>query len=264
MAGRRSRSERDARRRSHGQNFLRSSALAAELVVEAEIDEQDLVLDIGAGSGVLTTALSRVARRVVALEIDPAWAAQLEERFRRKASVTVIQGDILRTALPTEPFRVFSSLPFSGATPILRRLLDEPQIHLARADVIVQWEAGMKRILLPPRNALTIEWSPWWRFSIARRISAECFRPVPAVDAALVVIQRKSEPVLDPAHRDRFRELVREGFARAQMPLVRALDRGRSGGEIRRGLAEIGASHRATAGELTAHQWAGLFRSWKL
>lgn len=259
MAGRRPRSERDARRRAHSQNFFHSSALADELVTDAGITTSDLLVDIGAGSGTLTAALATAARHVRAIELDPVWASRLRERFARNPRVTVIEGDVLATPLPSEPFRVFASLPFARTTSILRRLLDDPGTALTRADVIVQWEAAAKRILLPPRSALTIQWSPWWRFSITRRISAGCFRPVPSVDAALVTIERRREPLLDPAQREGFVELVREGFERVQVPLSRALARDGSA-QVRRALARSGVSRDAKAYELSSFQWVKTFR----
>lgn len=258
MAGRRPRSERDARRRAHGQNFLHSQALARELIADAGVGRLDLVVEIGAGSGTLTEALARVARSVVAIEVDPTWASRLRERFAGNRQVTVVEADALTAALPHEGFRIFGSVPFGRTTAILRRILDDR--HLTRADLVVQWEAGYKRILLPPRNALTIEWSPWWTFAVTRRISAVLFRPVPSVDAALLSIERRPEPLLDRSQRERFVALVREGFHRPQVPLARALRQQQSEGSVRRALEREGASGGATAPDLSARQWIGLYR----
>src|SRR5206468_3133282 len=107
--------------RGRGQHFLRSSKLAAELVRAARVQRDDLVLDLGAGSGVLTAALSRRADRIVAVEIDDALAEKLRLRL---PAVEVISGDALRVPLPPERFKVVANLPFDGGTAILRRLLD--------------------------------------------------------------------------------------------------------------------------------------------
>ncbi|MDQ3778704.1 MAG: rRNA adenine methyltransferase, partial [Actinomycetota bacterium] len=74
-------SERRARRArrpdlARSQHFLRSAALAADVVRDADIGPTDLVLDLGAGSGRLTNELARAASRVVAVELDPRWAAR--------------------------------------------------------------------------------------------------------------------------------------------------------------------------------------------
>ncbi|MDP9303355.1 MAG: methyltransferase domain-containing protein [Actinomycetota bacterium] len=94
---------RPRHRRGRGQHFLRSSKLAAELVRAAGIRRGDLVLDIGAGSGVLTAALVRGRASVVAVEIDTELASGLRRRF---PGVRVVEDDLLRTPLPGEPFLV--------------------------------------------------------------------------------------------------------------------------------------------------------------
>ena len=85
MGARRTRSLRDARRRAYGQNFLASRAIAVQLVRQAKVGRGDLVLEIGAGNGILTAELARQARRVFAVEIDPVWVARLRERFAGSA-----------------------------------------------------------------------------------------------------------------------------------------------------------------------------------
>jgi len=127
--------------RGRGQHFLRSSRLAAELVRAARVQPGDLVLDLGAGTGVLTAALLRVTSRVVAIEIDERLAAGLRDRF---PDIDVRTGDALRVELPRTPFKVVANLPFDGGTAILRRLLD-PRLLLESADVIVEWSVGAKR-----------------------------------------------------------------------------------------------------------------------
>src|SRR5262245_10826206 len=109
VSGQRARRARPPRAPS--QHFLRTSALAAELVADAGIGPGDLVLDIGAGGGRLTAELAARARHVVAIELDPRWAAHLRGRW---PNVEVAEVDILGFELPAEPFRVVANLPFDG------------------------------------------------------------------------------------------------------------------------------------------------------
>ena len=107
----------------------------------------------------------------------------------------MVEADLLRVALPGEPFRVVANLPFNTTTPLLHRLLDNPSIPLTRADLVLQWEVVRKRSGRP-RTALSAAWSPWWSFRAGRRIPSTAFRPQPAVDAAVLVIERRTEPLL--------------------------------------------------------------------
>ena len=99
MRGRRARSLRDARRRAYGQNFLASRAIA-QLVRQAKVGRGDLVLETGAGNGILTAELARQAPRVFAVESDPVWVARLRERF---AGSAFERGKLARLQNGTRP-----------------------------------------------------------------------------------------------------------------------------------------------------------------
>ncbi len=193
------RTQRDERRRSLGQNFLRPD-LADQLVADAAFAPGDQVLEIGAGRGALTHALARRDVDLVALEKDPRWAASLRRELARRGrhDVRVLCCDVLDYRIPRRPFRVIGSLPFGSTTSILRHLLDDPATTLVRADLIVQWEVARKRAVMPPSSLLSTTWAPWWSFEIGRRIPAAAFRPVPSVDAAILRVTRRVPPILPP------------------------------------------------------------------
>jgi 23S rRNA (adenine-N6)-dimethyltransferase len=214
------RSARDLRRRRLGQNFLRPE-LAEQLVDDAGFRPDELVLEIGAGLGALTCALARRPLDVVAVELDPSWAARLRERLRGCARVRVAEADFLSLRLPARPFRVIGSPPFARTTELLARLLDDPRVPLARADLVVQWEVARKRAAVPPETLRSALWAPWWELRVARRIRASAFRPVPRVDAGMLVVLRREPPLLPAAMAHRYADFVRahwpfEAAARAE------------------------------------------------
>jgi 23S rRNA (adenine-N6)-dimethyltransferase len=205
------RTQRDERRRSLGQNFLRPER-ADQLVNAATFVAGDLVVEIGAGRGALTYALARRGVQVVALEEDPQWAASLRREMGRRGldnGVRVVRCDALDYRMPRRPFRVIGSLPFGATTAILRHLLDEPDSCLLRADLIVQWEVARKRAVMPPSTLLSTTWAPWWSFEVVRRIPAAAFRPVPSVDAAMLRVTRRDPPLLPPRMAKPYASFVR-------------------------------------------------------
>ena len=204
------RTPRDERRRRLGQNFLRPD-LAAALVAEAAFEAGDLVVEIGAGRGACTLALARRGVHVIALERDPHWAEQLRRAARQEglAHVSVVCCDALRYALPRRPFRAMGSLPFGATTAMLRHLLDDRRSGLRRADLVVQWEVARKRAAAPPTTMLSTAWAPWWTFSLGRRLPADSFRPVPAVDAAVLRVTRRVPPLLPDHMADAYTDFVR-------------------------------------------------------
>jgi 23S rRNA (adenine-N6)-dimethyltransferase len=205
------RTQRDERRRSLGQNFLRPER-ADQLVDSAAFDSGDLVVEIGAGRGALTCALARRGVHVVALERDPRWADTLRHEVRRRrldGRVRVVRCDVLGYRMPQRPYRVIGSLPFGATTAILRYLLDDPCSYLVRADLIVQWEVARKRAVMPPSTLLSTTWAPWWSFEVVARIPATAFRPVPSVDAAVLCVTRRDPALLPPRMAGPYASFVR-------------------------------------------------------
>jgi 23S rRNA (adenine-N6)-dimethyltransferase len=206
-------SERRARtarrpRRAPSQHFLRR-AVAAELVRDARVGPDDLVVDLGAGTGRLTAELARAARRVVAVELDPSLAERLRGRW---SNVEVIEADAREVELPSEAFRVVANLPFRGTNEILRHLLDDPRVPLARADLVVQWGVAVKRALPWPSTVNGVVWSAWHTARADRRLPRTAFEPPPSVDAGVVVFERRPQPLVPEELAVGYRRFVARGF----------------------------------------------------
>jgi 23S rRNA (adenine-N6)-dimethyltransferase len=237
---------RRAARRGLDQHFLRSSRLAAELVRSAGLTRDDLVLEIGAGSGRLTAALAAVAGHVVAVEIDARLVREL--RARVPDNVAVVHANALGFPLPAEPFRVVANLPFGQTTAFLRHLLDDPRVPLERADLIVEWGSALKRATVWPSTLLGVTWGAWWTFRIDRRLAAQCFEPTPSVDAALLVVTRRDPPLVPVSDWPAYGDFVRRGFQGGLRSVA-------SPRQVRR------VARRAAPRDLDVHQWATLFRA---
>ncbi|MBQ2660017.1 methyltransferase [Candidatus Saccharibacteria bacterium] len=108
------------------QHFLRSPKFALMLVGHSNIKKRDLVLDIGAGSGVITFALAKKSREVWAIEPDSETAAKLRANLQKHhiENVKVFEQDFLCLDLPTEPYKVFANPPFHLSSKIAHKLLE--------------------------------------------------------------------------------------------------------------------------------------------
>ena len=87
-------------RRELGQNFLKDKRVAKRIVAESGVGKDELVVELGAGGGMLTRQLARASRQVIAVECDPYWAMHLRKRFSNDENVRVVQGDALTVTLP--------------------------------------------------------------------------------------------------------------------------------------------------------------------
>jgi 23S rRNA (adenine-N6)-dimethyltransferase len=187
-------------------------------VRDAGLTRDDLVVDLGAGTGRLTAELAGTARRVVAVELDPGLATRLRGRW---ANVEVVEADAREVQLPREPFRVVANLPFAGTNEILRHLLDDPRVPLARADVVVQWGVAVKRALPWPSTVNGVVWGAWYSTRLARRLPRTAFAPPPSVDAAVLVFERRPAPLVPLELASGYRRFVARGFREGRR-LVRA------------------------------------------
>jgi 23S rRNA (adenine-N6)-dimethyltransferase len=200
-----------------GQHFLGNAQLAARLVADADVGPDDRVVDLGAGTGVLTAALAARAAAVLAVEIDDTLATRLARRFAHVPNVTVLGCDVRTVPLPRNPYRVVANPPFAATAAMLRRLLDDPAGALVRADVVVQWQVARHRAQVSagaPADLVGATWGPWWRFSRGRRLPAACFQPRPSVDAAVLVITRRTPALVPAADFDRYAAWVNHQFGR--------------------------------------------------
>ncbi|MBA3733854.1 MAG: methyltransferase domain-containing protein [Actinobacteria bacterium] len=241
---------RPRQRRGLGQHFLRSSKLAAELVHAAGIRQGDLVLDLGAGTGVLTGALARITPRLIAVEVDGVLAAALRQRFRE---VQVLEADVLSIALPKEPFKVVANFPFDGGTAMLRRLLD-PRVSLESADVIVDWGLATKRAAVWPGTKLSAYWGAWFELSVVRRLPSGAFAPSPAADGGLLRIERRSEPLVEESDYREFDAFLARGYRDGLRSVV-------TPHLLKRCAGELGFDRKARPRDLDARQWARLWHA---
>ena len=252
--------QRPAQRGAVGQHFLRSSRLAADIVVQAAVARGDLIVEVGGGTGVLTQALVRTGATVIAIERDRALAARLRRRFDQYPSLTVIEDDASAHDWPREAFAVVANLPFASSGAILAGLLRDPLIPLRRADVIVQWDFAAKHAAVWPATLRSIHWRAWYDVEIGRRLHRTAFAPPPSVDAAVLRLVRRARPRVPPELCAAYWEFLGSAFA-AQTPIRRGLRSSLPPLQLKRLAPALGFSLDSHARDLDAEQWAELFKA---
>src|SRR5689334_9002091 len=113
------------RRRVLSQNFLHNRKLTEKLVRLSSIGQNDTVLEIGPGKGIITEQLIHIARNIIAVELDTELYLYLRRRFARSLyKLNLVNKDFLRYRLPQSSYKVFANIPFSIEGKIIRKLLD--------------------------------------------------------------------------------------------------------------------------------------------
>ncbi len=242
-----------------GQNFLADPNLLDAIVRDAALRPEDIVLEVGAGEGVLTERLAAVASHLHVVEIDRG----LEPALARVASdpkVTLHWADAMKldfSTLRPAPTAVVSNLPYAVATPVILRTIE--QLPAVREwTVMVQREIADRLRAAPGSRTYG---SPSALAQIAcevelvRKVDPAVFRPRPRVDSAILRL-RRTGPAADPATRD----LVRAAFAHRRKSLARSLEHAEEGalGPARAALAELGLPEDARAEALSAEDFVAL------
>jgi 23S rRNA (adenine-N6)-dimethyltransferase len=248
-----------SRRAELGQHFLAGGWLAAELVEQAGVGPSDLVVEIGAGTGVLTEALAGRAGRVVAVEYDPRLADRARARLAGYGNVRVVTADALTMPTPRRPFRVVANLPFGSTAAILRRLLGDPRTRLERADLVVQEQAARRYAARRPGTPEAIAWGAFYELATGRRLGPTCFRPPPRVGAAVLIASRRRPPLVPVGGHRRFTALLGSAFRHRGLPLRRVLVPPLTYRQLRRLARDLGFPLDARPADLDAVQWAGLY-----
>jgi 16S rRNA (adenine1518-N6/adenine1519-N6)-dimethyltransferase len=216
-----------------GQNFVIDPGTVRRIVTLAGLSPDDVVLEVGPGIGSLTLGLLGVARRVVAVEVDPALAVELPRTVAARAPhlagrLTVVTADAARiTGLPGEPpSALVANLPYNVAVPVVLNLLGSVP-SLARGLVMVQAEVA-DRMTAPPGSrvygvpSVKLAW-----FASARRagpVPRTVFWPVPNVDSGLVAFTRHPPPA-EAVTREEVFAVVDAAFAQRRKTLRAALAR---------------------------------------
>lgn len=198
----------------YSQYFLRSPRLIKELIGHSTITKHDFVLDIGAGSGVISSVLAGRCAKVLAVEYEPRMANKLRANLSKFSNVTVHEGDFLTMDLPLEPYKIFANIPFHLSSPILRKLTqaDNPP---AAIYLVVQKQFANKLLSDSDRftGQLGMMVGPEFTVRIRKRLQRTDFWPHPAVDTVMVELIRRSEPLLAHADMPAYRQLIEACFS---------------------------------------------------
>src|SRR5258706_3128566 len=172
-----------------GQNFLVDHVLRDLIADAAGANEDDEVLEVGAGAGTLTIALAKKCRRLVAVELDRTMVPVLREVVGDLPTVEVVEADILRYDLPN-PFHqggeiVAGNIPYNLTGALLRKLLD-PEPRPRRLSLVVQKEVAERWTASTGERLATVAVQDFAEPRYVMTIPASAFEPMPRVDSALV------------------------------------------------------------------------------
>jgi len=206
-----------------GQNFLIDKKILAKIIKTAELKKQDTVLEIGAGTGILTKELAKKVKKVIAIEKDKSLIKILKKELKKEniKNVEIIEGNVLlleknSLKLPNN-YKIVANLPYYISARVLRKFLEEiPQKKKGKRPklmvVTVQKEVA-KRICATPgnMNILAISVQLYSFPKIVKIIKKESFWPKPKVDGTILKLKIKNKiPKIDIK---KFFKIIKVGFS---------------------------------------------------
>jgi 16S rRNA (adenine1518-N6/adenine1519-N6)-dimethyltransferase len=249
-----------------GQHFLVDENILGVIGRLAELAEDDVVLEVGPGLGILTTFLADRVSQVYAVELDTSLGPKLTERLAGRPNVELRFGDAVKLDLAEAApgaTKFVANLPYNVATPLIAESLDRlPAIELWT--VMVQREVADRFFAVPSTKA-------YGAVSVLVQLVAErtgfhpvspaVFRPRPNVDSALVAFRRTGLP----GDFRRVKRVVEGSFAHRRKRLANSLE---LAGVAERGRAEdaiarIGKTPNVRAEELAPHEFLALTEALK-
>jgi len=203
-----------AREHEYAQHFLRSPRIVAELIGHSNIRKNDLVYDLGAGSGVIASVLANRCKKVVAVEIEPGAVKKLRTNLGNILNVEIIERDILTLDPPTVPYKIFSNIPFNLSAVFVRKFTETDRPPKAMY-LIAQRQFARK--LVPGDDHFTSQLGAQVARLFAARLRKPLkwtdFTPPPGVDTVLLELKLREEPLLPIDAMPKYRAFIERCFA---------------------------------------------------
>ena len=148
----------------HSQNYLHSKQLVATLLSKSNICNDDIVIEIGPGKGIITNELAKKSKKVIAIEFDAKLAKTLSERYKESKKVQIIEMDFLKYKISVkEPYKVCANIPFNITADIMKKVFEDDN---PPEDIyfIMQYEAFIRYSGQPFYNESlrSLLYKPWF------------------------------------------------------------------------------------------------------
>ena len=209
-----------------GQNFLIDQKIINKIIQAAELKSDDLVLEIGPGTGLLTIPLAQQAKKIIAVEKDELMCQTLKEILKKQNinNVQIINQDILDFEFKEKKrFKIVANLPYYITSSVIRKFL-ESNNQPERMILTVQKEVGQRICAQPPKmNLLAVAVQFYSQPKIVCFVSKKSFWPVPKVDSA--VLEIKPFNVKRKIESDLFFKVVKAGFSQPRKQLLNNLSK---------------------------------------
>lgn len=210
-----------------GQHYLVDADVLRSIVESGQVATDALILEIGAGIGVLTESLLTAGARVHAIELDPRVIPLLTafvDAPRWGEHLTIIEGNALDVPFPDEPYKIVANIPYHITSPLLRHAFLECARPPTAMTLLIQREVAERICDDHDRGLLTIVVALFGTPSIVRHVPPAAFLPPPKVDSSVLHIECFDRPLADGPTLDRLLKLLKVAFGQKRKMLRNTID----------------------------------------
>ena len=205
-----------ARKHRISQNFLRSPRISLMLVGHSNIRKRDFTLDIGAGSGVFTFALSKKSAQVLAIEFDRETFKKLQNNTKNLENIEVLCADFLRFNLSKLPknYKVCANIPFHLSSPIIQKLTNDQ--NSPKSIYLILQKQFARKLIVSDKNftsALGVRIFPFFESKIKKPLQKSDFTPPSAVETVFFEMKRREAPLISKEEQPIFNDFIKKMFA---------------------------------------------------
>ena len=253
-----------------GQNFLINPSVCPRMAALSGAADCAGAVEVGPGIGVLTWELSKVAKKVVSIELDKRLLPVLDETLADCDNVKILNADVMKLDLrrmieeefPGGEVAVCANLPYYITSPVIMRLLEE-RLPVTSITVMVQKEAAERLCAHPGERACGAVSAAVWYYAepeILFQVSRGSFMPAPNVDSAVIRLRIRRMPPVEVADEPFFFRVVRAAFAQRRKTAVNSIANtlGRSKQAVAAAFDAAGVPQNARAEALTLEDFAAL------
>ncbi len=216
------------KKKSLGQNFLKSPKIVSDIVSAGKVTADDTVLEIGPGEGVMTMELLKQAGKVVVIEKDHRLIPILQEKFEREVTngnLEIIEADILefnidQTEIVKNKYKIVANIPYYITGQIIRKFLEAKNKPVSMT-LLVQKEVAERIVARDKKESLlSLSVKVFGDPKIIRTVGRGAFSPAPNVDSAVINIENVSNKNIEGMESKDFFNVIHSGFAHKRKQLL--------------------------------------------
>jgi 16S rRNA (adenine1518-N6/adenine1519-N6)-dimethyltransferase len=254
------------KKKSLGQNFLKSPKIVGDIVLAGKVKSEDTVLEIGPGEGAMTKELLKFALKVITIEKDHRLIPILEEKFKEEIKLgrlEIIEADILDFDISNKefvknPYKIIANIPYYITGQIIRKFL-ESEHKPTTMTLLVQKEVAERIVARDEKESLlSLSVKVFGDPKIIRTVGRGAFSPVPNVDSAVINIENISDKKLGDVNPKFFFEVLHSGFAHKRKQLLPNLSSIFEKEKLMKVFEELSLDKKTRAEDVSLSKWVEL------